>query len=159
MSAVTRGKTILIVGALTCFLIGSLYPFESIVVPAWRLRVVDEEGRACPDMLVNQGWKHYSLDLEAGDYGEHKFTDVNGYVDFSKRTIRASLIQRIIAPVIAHALTIAHGSTGKSGYVFATGMKEGAWLDYKPGKSLPDKILVDRCSAPTSNKALQLTAR
>jgi hypothetical protein len=150
---------ILIVGTLTCLLITSLYPFESTVVPAWRLRVVDEQGRACPDMQVNQGWKHYSLDLEAGTDGEYKFTDGNGYVEFPERTIQASLARRIVAPLIAHALTIAHGSTGISGYVFASGMKEGPWLNYKPGKALPDKILVERCSAPTSNKALQLTAR
>jgi hypothetical protein len=158
MSAFTRRKMILIVGTLTGLLIASAYPFESTVVPAWRLRVVDEDGRACPGTQVNQGWKHYSIDLEAGDNGEYKFTDSNGYVEFSRRTIRASLIRRIVAPVIAHALVIAHGGTGISGYVFTSGMKEGPWLNYKPGKALPDKILVDRCSAPTSNKA-PLTAR
>ena len=122
-----------------------VYPFESVVVPAWRLRVVDLEGNPCPDKQVNQGWKHYSLELGAGDYGEYKFTDGEGYIVFPERTVRASLIRRIFAPVIAHILTIAHGSTGISGYVFASGIKGAPWLSYKPGEPLPDTIIVERC--------------
>jgi hypothetical protein len=148
MDAVPKRKVILVVGIL--ILIASFYPIESTVVPAWRLQVVDERGKVCTGTQVNEGWKHYSLDLEAGDYGEHKFTDANGYVEFPKRTIKASLIRRIVAPMIAHALVIAHGSTGISGYVFASGMKEGPWLDYKPGQALRDRIFVDHCPAQMS---------
>ena len=145
MCAVLKRKRALGVGALTSFLIASFYPIESTVVPKWRLQVVDEQGRGCPGAQVNQGWKHYSLDLEAGDYGEYKSTDADGYVEFPERTIRAGLIRRLVAPMIAHALVIAHGSTGISGYVFASGMKEGPWLNYTPGQALPDKIHIDRC--------------
>ena len=124
----------------------SLYPFETTVVPEWRVRVVDERGTPCPKMQVNQGWQDYSLDLSGGDNGERKFTNSDGYVTFQRQGIRASLARRIVNSAIAHVLVIAHGSVGISGYVFASGMKNGPWLNYTPGKPPPDTIIVDQCS-------------
>ena len=133
------------VAVIFAAVVSLIYPFESTIVPAWRLRVVDVEGNPCSGMQVNQGYKHYSLDLGAGDYGEYKFTDEDGYVEFPGRTIRASMIWRVSAPVLAYLSVIFHGSTGISGYVFASGMKGGPWLTYKPSKPLPDRIIVERC--------------
>lgn len=121
-------------------------PFPTTVVPTWKLRVVDVEGNPCANKQVNEGWGHYSLEI-IGDVGgsEYRFTDSSGYVEFPKRIIYANLIWRIVAPVIAYASVIAHGSVGIDAYVFSTGMKDGPFLNYKPGKPLPDKIIVDRC--------------
>jgi hypothetical protein len=44
-------------------------------------------------------------------------------------------------------MTIAHGSVGPSGIVWASGIKGEVWLDYKRDKPLPDKMLVERCLA------------
>ncbi|MBA2737358.1 MAG: hypothetical protein H0U50_11305 [Pyrinomonadaceae bacterium] len=122
-------------------------PFTTTVVPTWKLRVIDTDGNSCANKQVNQGWGHYSLEIE-GDIGgsEYRFTDSEGYVEFHERTIRASLIWRVVAPGIAFLQAIiAHGSMGISGYVFSTGMKDGPFINYKPGKPLPEKIIVDRC--------------
>jgi hypothetical protein len=123
-----------------------VYPIETTLVPNWRLRVIDETGKPCPNRQVNQGWKHYSIDLSAGSEGEYRFTNSEGYVEFPRRSIKATLAQRIVNPLIAYARVIAHGSVGISGYVFTSGMKNGPWLDYKPGEAMPGTILVDRCS-------------
>jgi len=76
---------------------------------------------------------------------EDRFTDMNGYVEFPERTVRASLLRRVVVPVIAHILVIAHGSVGADGSVSATGIKDVAWLSYKPGKPLPDRMRVEKC--------------
>ena len=124
-----------------------LYPFETTVVPEWRLRVIDEGGHPCGGMHVNQGWKNYSVDLAAGNDGQRKATNSDGYVTFARRTIRAGIAVRIVNSAIAHVLLIAHGSVGIHAYVFASGMKNGPFLNYTPGAALPDTILVDRCSS------------
>jgi hypothetical protein len=122
-----------------------IYPFQSTVVPAWQLKVVDLTGSACSAMQVNEGWGHYSLELQPTTGGEYLFTDQSGYVSFPERRTRASLIRRMVMPVITRIMVIAHGSTGIHAYVFASGMKNGTSLNYEPGKPMPDKIVVERC--------------
>ena len=123
-----------------------LIPFPTTVVPTWKLRVIDLKGNPCANKQVNEGWGHYSLELSETGGSEYRFTDDDGYVEFPERTITANLIWRIIAPVLAFLQAIvAHGSMGISGYVFSTGMKDGPFLNYKPGKPLPNQIIVDRC--------------
>jgi hypothetical protein len=122
-----------------------LYPFESAVVPAWKLRVVDVNENVCRNMRVTQSWGHYSLYLDGRDESEDRFTDINGYVEFPERTIRASGLRRVSVPVIAYILVIAHGSVGASGAVWASGIKDVAWLSYRASKPLPDKMRVERC--------------
>jgi hypothetical protein len=122
-----------------------LYPFESIVVPAWKLQIVDVQGNVCPNMRVTESWGHYSLYLEGWLGSDDRFTDMNGYVEFPERKIRASSLRRVVMPVITHILIIVHGSVGASGAVWATGIKDVAWLSYKVGKPLPDRMRVERC--------------
>jgi len=122
-----------------------IYPFESTVVPAWKLQVVDVGGSVCQNMRVTQSWGHYSLYLDGWLGSDDRFTDPNGYADFPGRTTRANLLRRVVVPVIAHILVIAHGSVGADGAVWASGIKDVAWLSYETGKPLPDKMRVERC--------------
>ena len=146
MNWVTPTKKRYVIFAMSCLTVALLlYHFECTVVPAWKLRVVDGNENVCRNMRVTQSWGHYSLYLDGGDDSEDRFTDMNGYVEFPERTIRASGIRRIVVPVIAHILLIAHGSVGASGAVWASGIKDVAWLSYKTGKPLPDKMRVERC--------------
>ena len=131
---------------LICFVVLIvIYPFESVVLPVWKLRVVDMSGNACPNMQVNQGWSHYSLRLQSPGDSEFRFTNQSGDVQFPARTIRASLLRRTVVPIIAHVMVIAHGSTGIHGYVFATGMRDGPFMNYEPGKQLPSRLVVEKC--------------
>ncbi|MEO6588625.1 MAG: hypothetical protein ABIP06_04800 [Pyrinomonadaceae bacterium] len=138
----------LIIVCIAILIVCTLFiPFTTTVVPSWKLKITDINGTPCVNKQVNQGWGHYSLEIGDNHGGsEYKFTDENGYVEFSERNIKASLIWRIVAPIIAVLQAIvAHGSVGVSGYVFSTGMQDGPFINYKPGKPLPDKIIVDRC--------------
>jgi hypothetical protein len=71
-------------------LIVVLYPLETTVVPAWTLKVVDEDGLGYQGIRVVEHWKHYSLELEAGTHSEELRSDRNGVVSFPRRTIRMS---------------------------------------------------------------------
>ena len=104
--------------AILCFIALIIYPFESNVLSVWKLQVVDVNENVCRNMLVTQDWGHYSLYPDNGGGGlDKRFTDMNGYVEFPERKIRASLLRRGVMPIIAHMLVIAHGSVGASGAV------------------------------------------
>ena len=83
--------------------------------------------------------------LDGNESGEDGFTDMNGYVEFPERRIRASLSRRIIMSIVTRIFTIMHGGWGVSGAVWASGIKDVAWLSYHPGTSLPDKMRVEKC--------------
>jgi hypothetical protein len=143
---VTPTKKRYLIFAMSCLTVALLlYPFESIVVPAWKLQVVDVNENVCRNMRVTQSWGHYSLYLDGADQSEDRFTDMSGHVEFPERTIRAGLLRRIVVPVVAHILVIAHGSVGASGAVWASGIKDIAWLSYRAGEPLPDKMRVEKC--------------
>ena len=121
-----------------------VYPFETTVVPAWGFRVVDEEGKPYVGKQVRQLWKHYSLEFESGQNGEFQVTDSEGFVSFPERTIRASLLWRMIVPAIKTVLTLAHGSTGIDAYVSTSGPQGYKSVEYVPGKPLPERIVLPR---------------
>ena len=122
-----------------------LFPIETTIVPIWKLQVVDVNGTACSSIRVTQSWGHYSLYIDGNYSSEHRLTDMSGYVQFPERTIRASLPRRLIMPIITRLLTIMHGGWGVDSAVWASGIKDVAWLSYKGGKSLPDKMRVEKC--------------
>lgn len=135
-----------LIPAVLCFVVAAMfYPITSTVVPTWRVHVVDVNGLACQNMRVTQSWGHYSLYLGGNSNSQCRLTDSSGYVLFPQREVRARLLRRLFVPVIAHILVIAHGSVGADAAVWAVGIKDVAWLSYKPGKPLPDEMRVERC--------------
>ncbi len=127
-------------------IVAMIVPFPTTVVPIWRLKVVDVNGNFCPNKEVDESWKHYSIELGGGGGGnDTRLTDDEGYVEFPERTIWAPLIWRIIGAIIANALLIAHGGAGVHANVYSSGLKDVAWISYKPDKPLPDKIVVHSC--------------
>ena len=125
--------------------IAAFFPYESVVVPEWRLQVVDVEGTVCKDMPVNQSWGHYSLFLTGWLDQDERLSDQNGFVEFPERRVRATGVRRAVMPIITRALTLAHGGVGVSGTVSASGLKDVAWLSYEEGMLLPDKVRVEKC--------------
>jgi len=120
-------------------------PFSTVVVPRWRVHVVDVNDNPCAKQTVNQSWAHYSL--SSASHTDYQKTDAEGYVEFPERTIRKSLIQRIVYPVIAYALLLAHGSVGVNAYVYASEpVNAGVFgLKYESVNSLPNKLVIKRC--------------
>ena len=142
--AVTKIRLLIVV----CICLGILVllaPIETSVIPQWGIQVVDVNGTACPNMEVTQSWGHYRLYLDGNYSSDHRLTDLNGYVQFPARTIRASLFRRITMPVVTRIATIMHGGWKVDGAVWASGIRDVAWLSYESGRSLPGKMRVEKC--------------
>lgn len=140
----TSKKLLIIVSSAVLFG-AAIFPYKSLVVPAWRVQVRDVNGIPCKNMPVMETWGHYSLFLTGNTDSEDAYTDKDGFVEFPERHIRASGIRRIVMPVITKALTIAHGSYGVHASVHINGLKEVSWLSYKGEPPLPDTAIVKRC--------------
>lgn len=131
-------KTRLFIVAIFCFVMLVMFaPIETAVIPQWRIQVVDLNGTSCPNMRVTESWGHYRLYHDGNYSSDHRFTDANGYVQFPERTIRASLSRRVIMPIFTRIATIMHGGWDVDGAVWASGIKDVAWLSYRSG--IPDK--------------------
>ena len=128
---------ILVLVALTV-----VYPFETTVVPEWKIRVVDETGSPFVGARVVQQWDHYSLGIGGG---EEKWADEAGYVVFPKRIARSSFLHRMLRTSWAAVTTLAHGSTGIRATVWATTPRVSSdSVEYEEGKPLPQVIVLRR---------------
>lgn len=127
-----RWRTAILI--LVLVLLGGLYPYESTVVPAWKLRIVDEQERPYADVAATQAWKDYTLETEAGQNLDTRLTNKDGYVEFPERRIRASIVRRVFLTIFSAALTLAHGGFGIHAYVHASGPQGYRAVDYVPGK-------------------------
>jgi hypothetical protein len=141
-----RRTRLIILGAI--ILIGSLYPFETTIVPAWKIRVVDEDGVAYPGTRVVEYWKHYSLELDDGMNGEERHTDANGEVHFPRRTIRVSLAGRVFRMTITLISSLMHGSTGIRASVMANGPRGSTDVRYVVDQPPPDTLVLPRREEP-----------
>ena len=142
----TVTKIRLLIVVLICLgIFVSLAPIETTVIPQWSVQVVDVKGTACANMRVTQSWGHYRLYLDGNYSSDHRLTDLDGYVQFPERKIRASLSRRIIMPIVTRIGTIMHGGWKVDGAVWASGIKDVAWLSYESGRSLPGRMRVEKC--------------
>jgi hypothetical protein len=141
LSALPRRYTVLLVCALIL-----LIPFPTTVVPEWKVRVINPEGSPVAGVWVRQAWKHYSLELDAGENFDEQWSDGNGYVVFPRKMITKGLLHRAVLIALTGVMTLAHGSTGASASVWAVTEKcSSKFLDYKQSKPLPD-VVVLRCA-------------
>jgi hypothetical protein len=74
-----------------------IYPFKNGEVPEQHVLVVTEDWRPVEGALVRQSWKNYSLESEGHE--EDFRTDNHGRVTLPKRTMRASILRRILHPI------------------------------------------------------------
>ncbi len=121
-----------------------VYPFETTVVPTWRLRVVDEEGVPYARKRVRQSWKHYSLELEDGENMADGLTNEDGFVEFPERTVRLTTAGRISRTALTHILKVFHGSTGIHADVAAIGPQGYRSLEYVLDGPPPAQLVLPR---------------
>jgi hypothetical protein len=121
-----------------------LYPFETTVVPEWKVRVVDESGNLMIGMAVKEGWEHSSI--ESHRHEQDLTTDDEGRVTFPRRTIRANLLWRVGgAAVVA---IVPHQQSGPHFFLYALGPYSTlTGTDYLPNNPLPGTIVVRRLNA------------
>jgi len=141
-----RRRTIVLI-VLAIVFISAWIPFPSVVVPKWRVRVVDVNNVPCAKQTVDQSWAHYSLwDETNSDYQK---TDAEGFVEFPERTITRNLIQRIVYPPLSYLglIITAHADVGISAYVGASEpVNSGVFgLKYDWKGALPDRLIIKRC--------------
>jgi len=141
MPHIGRRKLVLI-PLLVALAVVALYPWESIVVPEWRVRIVDQSGSPLRNTGVREGWQHYSL--ESRGHEEDLLTDTEGYVTFPRRTIRSPLAVRIVRPII-NALN-PHHSSGPIASVIVLAPDYIEWSNNAtlPGQPLPQEIVVKK---------------
>jgi len=111
-------KEILIVLIAVIFLFSILlYPFEVSVTPKWTVSVVDEFESPLEGVTVRLVWQHYSVEEKSHEVDLR--TDGEGLASFDRKTIRASLLSRMVGAAWNIVVYLPHGSWGPHAYVFA----------------------------------------
>lgn len=127
---------------LCLVLAGTFYPLEVTDVPAWRIRVLDQTGQPVSGVVLRQYWKNYTLETEPGENTEEKQSDVDGYVQFERRSTKASVAQRILRGTLRYIAQLSHGSVGVSSRVVV--LESLTTLDYEPRQPLAREVKVFR---------------
>jgi len=134
-----------IIGGAFLFLLAVLvYPFQTTVVPAWNLQVVDEQGRKVSGINVTQHWQHHSL--ESAGQEELQKTGEQGEVTFPARKIRASLLTRAFAPTLKLLRNGGSAKLGAYASVVVWGSKDNETnvAVYNVGEPPPPQIVAAR---------------
>ena len=79
-------------------------------MPSQNVLVITEDGRPVQNASVRQLWQHYSL--ESRSHEEALRTGLNGRVTFPERTIRASVVRRLVYPIWVLLRSGIHASFG-----------------------------------------------
>ena len=124
-----------------CVTVVLFYPTSYVVIPPWKVLVVDVSGKPLPYTFVRQHWKDYSV--ESVGHEQDSETDESGYVSFPERTGKASVFSRTSGLVIGSISP--HGSAGPHAHILALGeLVDGRRLEgyasYYPGEPIPDQL-------------------
>lgn len=127
---------------LALFLVALLFPFKTTIVPPWRLRVVDQAGVPVHAINVTEHWQHFLL--ESVGHDELLQTGLDGTVSFSERTIRASLLRRLVATLSSLATDGFRAKRGPGASVVIWGSKDHATTveTYSNEQPPPSEIVV-----------------
>ncbi|HET6979058.1 MAG TPA: hypothetical protein VFI24_22180 [Pyrinomonadaceae bacterium] len=119
-----------------------VFPYKSTVVPAWKLRIVDEKGKPYANIPATQAWKHNTLEINGIQNRDTRSTNPDGYVEFPERTIRAGVLMRIFLTILSALMTLAHGGFGVKAYIHASGPQGYAEVNYESGKPVPNQLIL-----------------
>jgi len=130
--------------ALLVLLFILLYPFKATTVPEWNLRILDDGGAAVRGIKVTEHWQHYLL--EASGHEDLRTTNEEGRVGFPARSIRASLLGRLLARIGKIGSQGDPGRTDPYGSVVVWGSKDHALTVavHREGEPPPAEITVQR---------------
>jgi hypothetical protein len=119
-------------------------PFNTTLVPEWKVQVIDENGNPYKEKLVRQFCYNDTLGTSpCSDANDSlKLTDENGYVVFPERKINMSLLFRLVRPVLNFVMLFAHGGYGVEIYLDSTSPQGRKTLKYVSGEPLPEKFIL-----------------
>jgi hypothetical protein len=66
-----------------------IFPYKTVIVPEWKIRADNEDGRPVSHARFRQHWDNYSYDISGIEFRE---ADDNGYVILPERSFYAPLI-------------------------------------------------------------------
>lgn len=90
-------------------------PFPTEMVPKWEMQVVDEKNQPLANVRTEQSWQSYTF-FASGGY-ESKCTDSKGKIIYPTRYLWAGTLSRVVSPLWADVMTLAHGSTGTVAHI------------------------------------------
>jgi hypothetical protein len=129
-------KAIIVMGVLlACALAVSPIQVTTVTVPEWKVLVVSPEGDPVPGVIVRETWRNYSVERYMSE--EDKATDSLGYVTFARRTVTASLFERVMGPIRNFTEQLINAGYGPQCFLLVASRKYVGDLDYAPGKPLP----------------------
>lgn len=146
-------KSLLGLVLLLGLLVVGLIPFNTTLVPEWRLKVTDEAGVPYVGQGIRQFCYSYTLGMspchDSNDFVRE--TDASGFVAFPERTINASLLSRIVRSIYHLVMQkLADGSYGEQVYVDATGPSGYKTLEYIPSEAPPEVFVLRRSGLKNS---------
>ena len=125
-------------------------PFESTVVPAASVRIVDGAGNSTPNIWVKEEWNDVTVEDEV--HKDLVKTDANGIASFPARAVRSFLLKRIINTVWRVSTQGVHASIGSGGTITAYANGDPyvwGWVGYeRNGRSWPKQIELKRSDTP-----------
>jgi hypothetical protein len=116
-----------------------LYPIESTVLPSQNVLVVTEDWRPVQGATVRQIWQHYSL--ESRGHEDDMNTDQSGRVVFPGRTIRSSILNRVLHPFWNILTQGMHASFGVHTDMFVVGGMSQRPTGDKKVEARPEEVV------------------
>lgn len=111
-------KSILAVIAVGGLLISLPIPSKSLDAPTWDVWIVDQAGNPVTGINVRESYRNYSAENDGHE--ETQVTDLSGHVHFEAKTLRSSLLMRVLV-TLASTTAGVHASFGPNAWVFAFG--------------------------------------
>jgi hypothetical protein len=144
ISALPRRWQVSLAGAILLVLIILFYPFQSTIVPRWRVRIVDDSGVLVSGINVTEHWQHYLI--ESDGHEDARKTDETGVVDFPARKVRASLVARLVDAVHNQISEGKNAKFGPYASLVIWGHRDfsTAVASYQPGSSPQSEVVVSR---------------
>lgn len=115
--------------ALGMLLVAAVWPVSQSVAPEWDIYTLDADRKPLSGITVREVWQQYSV--EASSHEEDRKSDANGYVHFTGREVRSSILHRALGCLGQVATTGVHASCGSSAYLvaFGNGVDTMDWAD------------------------------
>ena len=122
-----------------------VYPWKRVVVvPAIKVRILDEGGNPASGATVQEKWEYRSIGSTG--YREISKADENGYASFPERTERISLL-RVVPSVARELIHLPHGyGFGSWVTVWAYGKDPYVWyyVPFSWNETFPQVIRLER---------------
>lgn len=107
-------RKMIILGFLTVPL---LIPFPIMIVPEWKITVVDKSNHPLSGLVVKQSWRQYTV--QASDRRETKIADNLGKVTFKKRVVWRNGLLWLLGGLGNYLSAGTHASFGSVSKIFA----------------------------------------